>query len=339
MGKKILFVTAKQSYVPMFWNEQCESKCRQYDFQVDLPSRDGDLTDPDWRTMITGYDALVTTWGSPVCTRDFLRQAPSVKVIGHCAGSVAAVTDGSTYDSGVQVTTANPVMAEAVAEWSLMATLILQRNLLHYAHLRQGENMNWEDHFNMSDLKHLTIGLWGMGDTSRHLLRFLAPLRPGRILICSSHASETELAQYNAQKVTLDELLRESDIFHCLVGVNKDTCRRIGGRELAMMKDGAALVNGGRARLLDGAALTAELQSGRIRAFLDVFDSEPLEEDSPLLKLDNVIMTPHNAGFTGRDRFLPFLLDEFNRFFSGEPMISGISKARFETMTRAMVSA
>ena len=334
MKKKILFVTAKQSYVPMFWNEQCESKCRQYDFQVDLPSREGDLENPDWQAMISGYDALVTTWGSPVCTRDFLRPAPSVKVIGHCAGSVAAVTDGSTYDSGVQVTTANPVMAEAVAEWSLMATLVSQRNLPYYAHLRKHETPNWADPYNMNDLKHMTIGLWGMGDTSRHLLRFLAPLRPGRILVCSKHASEQELAEFGAHKASLEELLRESDIFHCLVGVTPDTLRRLGAAEFAMMKDGAVLVNAGRARLLDGDALNAELQTGRIRAFLDVFDSEPLEARSPLLMLDNVVLTPHNAGFTGRDRFMPFLLDEFNRLFSGEKMLSAISRSRFETMTQ-----
>jgi phosphoglycerate dehydrogenase-like enzyme len=333
MGKKILFMTARQAYVPMFWNETCESKCREYGFTVDLPSREGDLDSPDWSAVLSGYDGLITTWGSPVCTGDFLKQAPNVKVIGHCAGSAVAVTDATTYDSGVKVTTANPVMAEAVAEWSLMATLVLQRNLTGYAHLRKNEQPDWKDNFNMADLKHQTVGLWGMGDTTRHLMRFLAPLRPGRILVCSKHASGSELAQYGAVKVPLEELLRESDIFHCLVGVNRETYRRIGRSELAMMKTGAALVNGGRARLLDNDALIDELKTGRIRAFLDVFESEPLEADSPLVTMDNVILTPHNAGFPGRDRFMPFLLDEFNRFFTGGQMVSEISKARFETMT------
>ena len=149
----------------------------------------------------------------------------------------------------------------------------------------------------------------------------------------NSHASDEELATFGAQRATLEELLRESDIFHCLVGVNKETYQRLGAKEFAMLKDGATLVNGGRSRLLKEPELIAELQTGRIDAILDVFDTEPLDARSPLVMLDNAILTPHNAGFPGRDRYMPFLLDEFHRLFNGEKMLSGISKARFETMT------
>ena len=333
MTKKILFMTARQTYVPMFWNDECAAKCKEYDFVVDLPSKDGDLENPDWAAMLPNYDAIITTWGSPICSSEFLKQAPNVKVVGHCAGSVVAVVDETTFDTDVQVTTANPVMAEAVAEWSLMATVVSQRRLQKYAHLRAHEVPYWPETRNMGDIKHMTIGLWGMGDTTRHLLKFLAPLRPGRILICSTHSTDAELKACGAERATLEKLLKESDIFHCLVGVNKDTFQRLGAKEFAMMKDGATLVNGGRSRLLKEADLIAELQKGRINAFLDVFDTEPLNPSSPLVMLDNVILTPHNAGFTGRDRFMPFLLDEFDRLFRGEKMLSGISKARFETMT------
>ena len=54
--------------------------------------------------------------------------------------------------------------------------------------------MNWEEHFNMGDIRRMTIGLWGLGDTTRHLLRLLAPLEPGRILIASEHSSEADIA-------------------------------------------------------------------------------------------------------------------------------------------------
>ena len=333
MGKKILFMTSRQSYVPMFWNAECEAKCKEYGFTVDIPCKDGDLENYDWGKILTEYDAIVTTWGSPICSKELLAKSPNVKVVGHCAGSVVNVVDETTYDTDVQVTTANPVMAEAVAEWSLMATVVSQRRLQKYAHLRPYEVPYWPETHNMGDIKHMTIGLWGMGDTTRHLLKFLAPLRPGRILICSTHASDEELAQYGAQRATLEELLKESDIFHCLVGVNAETYQRLGAKEFAMMKDGASFINAGRARLLKEDELIEELKTGRISAFLDVFYTEPLQSNSPLVAMENVILTPHNAGYTGRDRFFPFLLDEFNRFFNGEKMQSGISKSRFLTMT------
>ena len=331
--KKIIFTTARHQHTKMFWNEEGARKAKEYGFQIDIPALDGDLTDPDWKSMVKGYDAIVTTWGSPVCTKELLNGAPTVKVVGHCAGSAAAIVDETTYETDVKITTSNPVMAEAVAEWSLMATILAQRNIQSYATLGKGQFMNWPQTGNMYDIKKMTIGLWGMGDTTRHLLKFLAPLRPGKVLVASNHSSEEELAAMGAQKATLEELLTQSDVFHCLVGVNDQTFQRLGAAEFAMMKDGATFVNGGRARLTKEDELVAELQKGRIKAFLDVFYQEPLPEDSPLYQLDNVILTPHNAGYTGRDRFLPFLLDEFDRFFRGEKMLSEISKSRFLTMT------
>ena len=223
MGKKILFMTSRQNYVPMFWNAECEAKCKEYGFTVDIPCKDGDLENYDWGKILPEYDAIVTTWGSPICSKEFLAKAPNVKVVGHCAGSVVNVVDETTYDTDVQVTTANPVMAEAVAEWSLMATVVSQRRLQKYAHLRKYEVPYWPETHNMGDIKHMTIGLWGMGDTTRHLLKFLAPLRPGRILICSTHASDEELAQYGAQRATLEELLKEH------LGLDRVTLLKCGG--------------------------------------------------------------------------------------------------------------
>lgn len=58
MNRKILFMTRYRKYVPMFRNDVCEAKCREYGFTFDLPSRDGGLENPDWRTMLPHYDAV-----------------------------------------------------------------------------------------------------------------------------------------------------------------------------------------------------------------------------------------------------------------------------------------
>jgi phosphoglycerate dehydrogenase-like enzyme len=331
--KKILFVTEKKMLVDTFWNETGVQKAKEYGFEVDIPALNGDVEKYDWAAKLPEYDALITTWSSPRCTAEFLKTAAKAKVIGHCAGSVAAVVDESTYTTQAKVTTSNPVMAEAVAEWSLLATMLAQRKFTRYAKLRKNETMNWSESRNMDDLKKMTLGLWGLGDTTKHLLKMLAPLKPGRILICSNHSSAEEIAKLGGVKATLEEIFAQSDIVHCLVGVSKENYLRIGEKEFAMMKDGATFINGGRARLSQEKPLLEALQSGRISAILDVFHEEPLPDNSPFNALDNVIYTPHNAGFTGRDRFLPFLLDEFHLFFSGKPMLSEISLKRYLTMT------
>ena len=331
--KKILFVTDNRAFVDTFWNEDAEKKCRQYGFTLDIPAASADFTPPDWPRLSENYDALVTTWGSPKITSGFLKNSPRVKIIGHCAGSVAMVTDETTYNAGVRVVTANPLMSRSVAEWSLLATLLAQRNFGIYASLGRKNPMNWAEHFNMGDIRCMTIGLWGLGDTARHLLKLLAPLEPGRILIASEHSSAADIAALGAEKVSLETLLHEADIFHCLVGVNDKTLYRLGDAEFSAMKNNAVFVNCGRARLCREEALIAALKSGRIRAVMDVFHQEPLPEDSPLYELDNVILTPHNAGFPGRGRYLLFLLDEFRRFFNGEALQSEITLSRYRTMT------
>lgn len=331
--KKILFITNGKNYVDTFWNETAAEKCRQYGFELDIPAASPEFTPPDWAKMSEKYDALVTTWSSPRITAGFLKNSPRVKIIGHCAGSVAAVTDESTYECGVHVTTANPLMSRSVAEWSLLATLLAQRNFGIYASFGKKYPMNWQEHFNMGDLHCMTVGLWGLGDTAKHLLKLLAPLTPGRILIASGHSSEADIAALGAEKVSLETLLQESDIFHCLVGINDKTIYRIGSEEFAAMKDNAVFINCGRARLCREDALIQELKTGRIRAVMDVFYQEPLPDDSPLYNLDNVILTPHNAGFPGRGRYLHFVLDEFYRFFRGEPLQSEISLHRYRSMT------
>ena len=99
--------------------------------------------------------------------------------------------------------------------------------------------------------------------------------------------------------VELDQLLRESDVVSLHVRLSPDSRHIIGARELALMKPGALLVNGGRGELVDDTALVEALQSGHLAgAGLDVFSQEPLPADHPILSCDQVVLTPHLADQT-----------------------------------------
>jgi len=331
--KKILFMTGHKVYADTFWNQDCIETSRKLDFSVDVPALQHDCLDTDWKKLLPDYDAVITTWSSPCCNAKLLSNCPKIKIIGHAAGSVAMIVDQSTFDAGIRVTTANYIMAEAVAEWSLLSTLMAVRNVLAYTQWGNQNSMNWKRAFDMRDLKRSTIGIWGMGDTTRHLLNMLAPLHPGRIIVCSNHSSASSLAEFGAEKCSLEEVFAESDIIHLLAGVNHENLFRIGEKELRLIKPGATLINGGRARLVQEQPLLQELQTERFNAIFDVFYQEPLPEDSPFKQLKNVIYTPHNAGFTGRERFVPFILNEFARMFRGEPLLGEINRQRHLTMT------
>ena len=277
--------------------------------------------------------ALITTWGSPKCGKVILEKMPRLRIIGHAAGSVKLVIDPVVYDRKLRVVSANLIMSKAVAEWSLMMTLLVSRNFFAASSYPGKHRMDWKNAFHMADIKNQTIGCWGFGDTTKHLLRMLAPLNPKRILVHSSHAPEDELHACGALKVPFEQMLAESDIVHCLVGMNQENLHRIGTPELALLKDGAVLINGGRAGLIQEQPLIDALASKHISAVLDVYYTEPLPEDSVLYSFDNLIMTPHNAGFPGRELFVPFLLEEFKRFFNGEKLQSEVDRFRYESMT------
>jgi len=335
---KIIFLATHQWQINELWEPKAKELAKNYDFDVEVRLC-GELNDSDIKKVLKGCDGLITTWGSPLCSAEFINNyAPSLKIIGHAAGSVASITDESTYSTDVKIVSANPVMAQGVAEWSLLATLLTARNFGAYTAWHGMNKMNFPEAFNMLDIQNMTIGLWGMGDTSKHLLKLLSPLKPGRIIVASEHSSKEKIAELGAEKQSLEMLLKESDILHALVGMNRCNFERLGKEEFAMMKAGSTFVNCGRSRLTKETDLIEVLKSKHIKAILDVFHTEPLPEDSPYYDLDNVILTPHNAGFPGRDRFIPFLLEEFQKIFSSKKIQSNISKSRFLTMTKEAIN-
>ena len=329
---KVLFLNSAKTLVEALWSDKAFRMAEEFGFEVTIPDLKND-NQPNWSAMIGDYDAVISSWGSPRLEGKILEEAKKLKVVGHAAGSVCAVVSEEVYAHGAKVTTANPVMAESVAEWSLMATLLASRQLQNYAKIFGLSPMKWTSRDKLSDIRSMTVGIWGLGDISMRLLRLLAPLKPGRILLCSKHVSPETLRETGAVQASLEELLAEADIIHLLAALTTENLGRLGAKELGMVKDGATLINAGRARLIDEKALIEELSKRRFNAFLDVFHKEPPEANYELMKLDNVILTPHNAGGPGKNLYVPYVLEEFARLFRGEPMQSEITLQRHRTMT------
>lgn len=120
----------------------------------------------------------------------------------------------------------------------------------------------------------------------------------------------------------LDGLLSSADIVVLLAPLAPDTAGLMDARRLALLPDGALVVNVARGQLLDTSGMLAEAASGRLRAALDVTDPEPLPADHPLWTCPGVIITPHVAG--GAAAFYPqaarFVADQIRKFAAGEPL-------------------
>lgn len=263
---------------------------------------------------LPGTEVLVTSWGMPVLDAALLDLAPDLRLVAHIGASVKFFVTDALFARGVRVTQAGQAMARPVAEVALAFTLSLLHQLPRFDHaLHAGtEWTEAEQTPPRHEILGCPIGVVGASRTGRAYIE-LARALGARVSVSDP---------YVADAVPLDELLASSRIVALHAPVLPETRHLLGARELALLPDGAGVVNTARSWLVDEDALLAELRTGRIDAAIDVFDSEPLPTGHELRRLPNVLLTPHQAAGTveGRVRQGTIVLDEIERYRTGQPL-------------------
>jgi len=177
-----------------------------------------------------------------------------------------------------------------------------------------------------------TIGVVGASSIGRLVIERLRTLDVD-VLVADPYLDGdpylSEMESHGARLVDLDELLASSDLVSLHAPLLDDTRGMIGAAQLARMRDGAWLVNTARGGLVDTDALTIEVASGRLRAFIDTPDPEPLPADSPLYDHEGAVLTPHIAGSLGTEvtRLGNLAVTEVERFVAGEPPLHPVIRA------------
>lgn len=211
----------------------------------------------------------------------------------HTSGSDNVDLDEATR-RGIVVTNVKGINAEQCAEFSIGLMLAVTRQI------RRGDIAiragRWEaDTQSSLDLFGATLSVFGLGMIGKAAVRRAAAFGM-KILV---HTRTPDLAfgqQYNIEYVGKDEALERADIVSIYTSLSDSTRHMIGRRELELMRPHAYLVNIARGELIDEDALYDALLNNRIAgAALDVFEQEPLYE-SPFFALENVVLTPHQAG-------------------------------------------
>jgi phosphoglycerate dehydrogenase-like enzyme len=171
------------------------------------------------------------------------------------------------------------------------------------------------------------VGLVGLSRIGRRLAQLLQPFDL-EVVAWDPTLDAATIADQGATATELDELLESCDVTSLHAPLLPETHGLIDARRLALMPDGATLVNTARGGLVDGKALERELVSGRLRAVIDTTDPEVLPSDSPLYDLPNVFLTPHIAGAQGAEtrRMADLALDEIERFVRGEPLVHEVRR-------------
>lgn len=226
----------------------------------------------------------------------------------------------------VTVCNARGVYDVPLAEWVLGAILAMERGLVRArdAQVRREWTM-----FEPSELAGKRVVILGLGSIGKAIADRLQPF--GVEVVGVGRSPREGVQGLDA----LDALLPLTDILVNMLPSTTATTAPTGlldVRRLALLPDGALLVNGGRGRTVDTAALTHELAAGRLRAVLDVTEPEPLPTDHPLWALPNVLISPHIAGDSPLTTARAFALagDQVRSFAAGGPLINVVDRYLLE---------
>ena len=226
------------------------------------------------------------------------REDCKVKIIARNGVGFDTVDVGALAAKGILTTNTpfairRPVAVASLSHIFALTTKIFTKDRL----VRAGRWNERVEHMGVG-LTTRTLGVVGAGGIGSELIRLARPFF-GRVLAADPGVAEAQIAALGAEKVSLETLLTEADVVNVCCLLTEETRHLIGAPEFARMKPTAFFVNVGRGPLHNEAALIEALRTGRIAgAGLDVTEVEPIAEDSPLLSMDNTIVTAHALCWT-----------------------------------------
>ncbi|WP_022900071.1 hydroxyacid dehydrogenase [Humibacter albus] len=273
------------------------------------------------RSALQEAQIMITGWEAPPIDVDVIDAAPRLRAIVHAAGTVKTFLSREVFSRGIRVSSCAAMNAIPVAEFTVACIVFgLKRASVFAARLRQTHGVRSTEGMHPIGTNGVTAGLVGASRVGREVIRLLREYDV-RVLVSDPYLSDIEALRLGVERVPLPELCRRSDVLSVHAPANESTLGMIGAEELALLHDGAVVINTARGQLIDADALTAELVSGRLDAYLDVTDPEPLPAGSPLYTLPNVVVTPHIAGALGNEvhRLGDLAVDEVARAVTGLP--------------------
>jgi glyoxylate reductase len=246
----------------------------------------------------------IYTYGHPTVDAALLGRLPAVRVISNFGVGVDHIDLKAAAARGIPVGNTPGVLDGATADLAFALLLVAGRRLGEGDRYARGPNfLHYDPSYMLGREVHgSTVGIVGLGRIGTQVARRARGFDM-TVLYHNRRPAPAAEADLGARYASLDELLAASDYVVLTVPLTQQTHRLIGRAQLARMKPTAVLVNAARGAVVDTDALTEALAARRIfAAALDVTEPEPLPRDHPLLRLDNVIITPHLGSATEQTR-------------------------------------
>ena len=282
------------------------------------------LSGEEFVERIQGEGIEVVVVEADFVPREVFEKATKLKFLGVCRADLAFVDVKAATERGILVVNTPARNAAAVAELAVGLMLSLLRHIPR-AH-QMVSSGSWVDptvaYFSMrgNELGGKTVGIVGFGAIGRRVAKILKAFEAS-ILVYDPFLDPKTIKEAGAKPVELDELMKKSDIITLHSSTTPEAMGLISAQRIALMKPTAYLINAANAFVLDNGAVIKALKAKRIAgAAFDVFETWPVRPDSPLLKMDNVVLTPHIGGATAETvmRYSEMMVDDVERFLRGE---------------------
>lgn len=316
------------------WTQRNLDELQKINLLVEQGGSEAYEVEDDIIAAVKDADIIITQF-CPI-NRKVIDACPNLKVIGVLRGGIENINLDYAKEKGILVYNTPGRNADAVADFTVGGILAECRNIArsHAVVKAGGWKSDYPNRHYIPDLPGKTVGLVGFGEIGRKVAQRLAGFEVNLLAYDPYFKGE---APFGVKMVGLDELMATSDFISLHARMMPETRHMINAENLAKVKPGAYFINTARSGLVDEKALYDALTDGRlVGAFLDVFEEEPTNADYPLVKLDNVTVTPHMAGGS-KDAFWnsPIkLAKEMGGLLTGECGRAVMNKDQFEAVSK-----
>lgn len=288
-----------------------------------------DLRSDELEPLVGDAVLLVTSWGSPPITEAVLDRASHLRVVAHAAGSVKYLVPPSIFDRGIVVISGASRIAQTVAEYCVAGALHwLGRLPANDSGLRL---TGWRtEGLERHELRAMRVGVVSASMTGQRFIELMHAFG-AQVLLYDPVIADSEFDRLGVQRASLDEVMA-CPVISIHAPALPATRHLIDSRRLTQIQDGAIFINSSRGAVVDEAALTDQLATGRFFAVLDVFQQEPLASDHRLRTLPNVVLTPHVAGHSWESdhSLMEFVLQDALACLKGNPAPHAVDGNRWD---------
>ena len=277
----------------LFPGDDVDRLIREAGFETIHSHWTGKRTEDELIDLLQGIDGAIVA-GDKFTPR-VIQSVDRLKVISRTGVGYDAIDVEAATARGIAVCSTPYVNMYSVADWTIALILQCGRKIVqNQAAVLAG---TW-NRIEGRELTGSTLGMVGLGNIGKEVVR-RAKAFGMRIIACDPRRDEEFASEQSVTYLSIEELLRESDYVSLHTFLNKDTHHLINAERLALMKPTAYLINTSRGGVVDQEALYEALKARQIAgAALDVFEREPLEQGSPLRRLDNIYLSGHCGGIT-----------------------------------------